>query len=146
MTAYMVSTEKTSPNDENSEDQDEAQTIENHAKDAAIIEKSDDDEVVRAEYQALIIGLQMANEMKITDLEIYRDFKLVINHLLKEYEVKKDDLVSYHRYTSHLLERSDSVMLEHIPRKENWIADVLANLATILALTDEDLVHVPICQ
>ncbi|XP_059663387.1 uncharacterized protein LOC132309051 [Cornus florida] len=42
----MVSTEKTSPNDENSEDQDEAQTIENHTKDATIIENSDDEEVV----------------------------------------------------------------------------------------------------
>ncbi|XP_059635577.1 uncharacterized protein LOC132277741 [Cornus florida] len=35
-------------------------------------------------------------------------------------------------------------MLEHIPRKENRIADVLANLATTLALIDEDLVDVPI--
>ncbi|XP_059635617.1 uncharacterized protein LOC132277787 [Cornus florida] len=70
-----------------------------------------------AEYQALIIGLQMVSEMKIMDLEIYRDSQLVINQLLKEYEVKKDNLIPYHCYAFHLLKNFDSTVLEHIPRK-----------------------------
>ncbi|WKA02936.1 hypothetical protein VitviT2T_021082 [Vitis vinifera] len=45
------------------------------------------------EYQALIIGLQMAIEMKITSLEICGDSKLVINQLLALYELKSNDLV-----------------------------------------------------
>ena len=47
-----------------------------------------------AEYQALILGLQMAIEMGIKDLDIYGDSQLVIKQLLEEYEVKKDDLIS----------------------------------------------------
>jgi len=50
------------------------------------------------EYQALNLGLQMAIKMGIKDLNIYGDSQLVINQLLKEYEVKKEDLVPYHKH------------------------------------------------
>jgi len=49
-----------------------------------------------AEYQSLSLGLQMAIEMGIRDLNIYSDSKLVINQLLEEYEVKKEDLVLHY--------------------------------------------------
>jgi len=39
----------------------------------------------------------MAIEIGITDLNIYDDSQLVINQLLDEYKVKKEDLVPYHR-------------------------------------------------
>ena len=48
-----------------------------------------------AEYQALIIGLQMALKMSILQLEIFEDSKLVINQILEQYDVKKEDLVPY---------------------------------------------------
>jgi hypothetical protein len=48
-----------------------------------------------AEYQALIAGLQMALDMKISYLEVYGDSKLVINQLLTHYEVKNEGLVPY---------------------------------------------------
>ena len=41
-----------------------------------------------AEYQALIIGLQMAIEMGILQLEIFGDSKLVINQILEQYDVR----------------------------------------------------------
>ncbi|KAM1448103.1 hypothetical protein ACFXTO_007114 [Malus domestica] len=56
-----------------------------------------------AEYQALIIGLQMAINMEITTLEVYGDSKLIISQLLTEYEVRKDDLVPYFRLATQLL-------------------------------------------
>ena len=58
-----------------------------------------------AEYQALIIDLQMAIEMKITSLEICEDSKLVINQLLALYEVKSDDLVLYFHYATQLMKK-----------------------------------------
>jgi ribonuclease HI len=42
-----------------------------------------------AEYQALILGLDMAMDLKTTHLEVFRDSKLIINQVLSEYEVKK---------------------------------------------------------
>ncbi|KAM1611494.1 hypothetical protein ACFX1Z_000269 [Malus domestica] len=56
-----------------------------------------------AEYQALIIELQMAINMGITALEIFGDSKLIINQLLTEYEVRKDDLIPYFRLATQLL-------------------------------------------
>ncbi|KAM2695361.1 hypothetical protein EV1_039865 [Malus domestica] len=72
-----------------------------------------------AEYQALIIRLQMAIDMEIIALEIYGDSKLIINQLLTEYEVRKDDLVPYFRLATQLLQRFEAITLEHVPRKEN---------------------------
>ncbi|XP_070664565.1 uncharacterized protein [Malus domestica] len=48
-----------------------------------------------AEYQAMIIKLQMVINMEIIALEVYGNSKLIINQLLTEYEVRKDDLVPY---------------------------------------------------
>ena len=81
-----------------------------------------------AEYQALIIGLQMAIEMGILQLEIFGDSKLVINQILEQYDVKKEDLIPYCKYAKKLLATFEAITLEHIPRKENRQADVLANL------------------
>lgn len=71
-------------------------------------------------------------EIKIPMLEVYRDSKLVII----EYEVRNDDLVPYYRLATQLLQRFDVVTLEHIPRKENQMADTLVNLALIKGLRD----------
>ena len=95
-----------------------------------------------AEYQALIIGLQMAIGMGILQLEIFWDFKLVINQILEQYDVKKEDLVPYCKYAKKLLTNFKAITLEHIPRKENRQADVLANLATALALSQEETTKV----
>ena len=45
-----------------------------------------------AEYQALIIGLQMASKFGIKYIEVFGDSKLVINQLSYQYEVKHQDL------------------------------------------------------
>ena len=76
-----------------------------------------------AEYQALIIGLQMAIEMGISQLEIFGDSKLIINQILEQYDVKKEDLIPYCKYAKKLLANFEAITLEHIPRKENRQAD-----------------------
>ena len=86
----------------------------------------------------------MAMEIKISELEVYGDSQLVINQLLTGYEVKKDNLTPYFQYASHLLEKFVTVFLEHVQRKENQMADALANLAMTLALSGNENVHVPI--
>ncbi|KAL0458499.1 UNVERIFIED_CONTAM: hypothetical protein Slati_0477100 [Sesamum latifolium] len=74
------------------------------------------------EYQALIIGLQMALEMGIIEMEVYGDSKLSINQLLNIYEVKKCDLVPFFRQASYLLKGFENVTLNHILRKEiGWL-------------------------
>ena len=58
---------------------------------------------------------------------------MVINHLLEKYEVKKEDLIPYHTQARQVLNRLDTVKLQHIPRSANKMADALANLTATLA-------------
>ena len=81
-----------------------------------------------AEYHALNLGLEMAIEIGITDLSIYGDSQLVINQLLNEYKVKKEDVVPYHKQALRLLNKLDMVKLEHVPRSANKIASTLASI------------------
>nr|XP_016465496.1 PREDICTED: uncharacterized protein LOC107788332 [Nicotiana tabacum] len=80
----------------------------------------------------------MALEMKILQLEIYVDSKIIINQLLGSFEVKKEDLLPYHQYASGLLEKFDQVFLNHVSREENHKVDALANLATTMALGENE--------
>ena len=84
--------------------------------------------------------------MGIKDLDIYGDSQLVIKQLLEEYEVKKDDLMSYHKYALRLLDKLETVKLQHVPRSANKMADALANLAATLALGAEESINVPVCN
>ncbi|KAL0307749.1 UNVERIFIED_CONTAM: hypothetical protein Sangu_3013200 [Sesamum angustifolium] len=56
-----------------------------------------------AEYQALILGLEIAVDAKQLPLKIYGDSQLVVNQLLGLYEVKKPELLPYHNYAKRLM-------------------------------------------
>ncbi|XP_074290818.1 uncharacterized protein LOC141617523 [Silene latifolia] len=99
-----------------------------------------------AEYQALILGLQMAIEIGVRDMDIYGDSKLVVNQVLGEYEVKKEDLIPYHQQVLQLLNQLDDIHVGHVPRSANKLADALANLAATLALGAEESMQVPVCN
>ncbi|CAM8912699.1 unnamed protein product [Rhodiola kirilowii] len=99
-----------------------------------------------AEYQALLLGLQMARQIRIDEMDIYGDSQLVINQVLGEYEVRKDDLIPYHRHATQLLNEFDSISIGHVPRSANKLADALANLAANLALGAEETMSIPVCN
>ena len=48
-----------------------------------------------AEYQALILGFEMAMDAKTTCLEVFGDLKLVINQVLLHYDVRKPELIHF---------------------------------------------------
>ncbi|KAL0439644.1 UNVERIFIED_CONTAM: hypothetical protein Slati_2447400 [Sesamum latifolium] len=98
-----------------------------------------------AEYQALILGLEMAVDIKQLHLKVFGDSKLVINQLLGLYEVKKPELFLYFSYAQRLIGWLGDVEIEHVPRKDNKQADALAKLASTLT-TLEDNARVPICK
>lgn len=69
------------------------------------------------EYQALLLGLQIAMEIDINKMDIYRDSQLVFNQVLNNYEVMKDDLIPYHKHATRLLNKFDSINIGYVPRK-----------------------------
>ncbi|XP_070677026.1 uncharacterized protein [Malus domestica] len=88
----------------------------------------------------------MAVNMEIIMLEVYGDSKLIINQLLTEYEVRKDDLVPYFQLATQLLRKFKAVALELLLRKENQMADALDNLASSMALREYKAAYVLVCQ
>ena len=58
-----------------------------------------------AEYNTLLIGIQITDEIGVKNLEAYGDSNLIINQVRREYEVRYKDLVSYHNATIHMAER-----------------------------------------
>ena len=97
-----------------------------------------------AEYQALILGLEMAVDMKQLHLQVFGDSQLVINQILGSYEVKNPELRPYHDYAQKLIRWPGDVTLQHVRRTENKKVDALATLASTLTLPDQ--MQVTVCQ
>ncbi|KAK4382211.1 hypothetical protein Sango_2894800 [Sesamum angolense] len=83
-----------------------------------------------AEYQALILGLEIVVDAEQLPLKVYGDFQLVVNQLLGLYEVDKPELLPYHKYAKKLMGWLGDVELENLPRKDNKQANDLAKLAS----------------
>ncbi|KAG9444492.1 hypothetical protein H6P81_015832 [Aristolochia fimbriata] len=99
-----------------------------------------------AEYQAILLGLGIAVEMKLPQLNIYGDSALVIKQLAGEFEVKKAELEPFWRHAGELLAQILEASLHYVPRSENGLTDALAGIAASLALFNQRPCQVPICE
>ncbi len=82
-----------------------------------------------AEYRALEAGLERALELGVVRLLIRLDSQLLVRQVSGEYRVKAPGLKPLHQKVAVLLQRFESVKVEHVPRERNSIADDLANAA-----------------
>ena len=82
-----------------------------------------------AEYQAVILGLETAAQLKPARLTIRSDSELLVRQVAGQYRVKAQNLKGLHRRVMELLKPFPSVEIEHIPRTQNTEADRLSKLA-----------------
>src|SRR3954471_3343435 len=87
-----------------------------------------------AEYNALLIGLQLAHRLGVRNLQAYDDSELIVNQLRREYEVRSDDLIPYFNSALQMAKQFEGFYIGHIPRLDNTHADALASLAMSLCL------------
>lgn len=83
----------------------------------------------QAEYQALILALKKATELKTEEVICYLDSELVVRQLNREYKVKNKDLAPLFLQIHNLSLQFKKVSFFHIPREQNKEADKLANEA-----------------
>ena len=69
-----------------------------------------------AEYEAILKGLQLLQEVKADAIEIFGDSQLVINQLISLYECKDDILRGYYEKCQSLINEFPMVTIRHIPR------------------------------
>ena len=62
------------------------------------------------------------------------------------YEVKKEDLVPYHKHALRLLNKLDTVKLEHVLSSVNKKANALASLTATLTLEVEEGITILVCS
>ncbi|CAL2232523.1 unnamed protein product [Prunus armeniaca] len=84
----------------------------------------------RAEYEALIIGLEILVELGIQSVEILGDSMLVLKQIAGEYKCLSPSLAVYLVAARNLLTEFREATWEHIPREENFAANELAQVAT----------------
>jgi len=82
-----------------------------------------------AEYRALILGLELAAEMALAEIEIKSDSELLVRQMTGQYRVKNPALKELFNTAQKAAARLASVSYRHIPREENVEADRIANMA-----------------
>ena len=82
-----------------------------------------------AEYYGLIHGLIGARELKIKNLLVEGDSKVIINQVIGKFNVKSPVLIPLYRKTMEQVEYFDNIEFNHIYRNKNKRADELANIA-----------------
>ncbi|KAI5316920.1 hypothetical protein L3X38_036627 [Prunus dulcis] len=91
----------------------------------------------RAEYEALIIGLEMLVELGVQSVEILGDSMLVLKQIAGEYKCLNPSLAVYLVAARNLLTEFREATWEHIPREENFAANELAQVATGIQMPED---------
>ena len=77
-----------------------------------------------AEYEALIVGLKLAKEIKVESL-------LVLCQITDEYQAREEKMTAYLQKAKELLGSFNSYTIHQILRSQNAEADALAQLASM---------------
>ena len=83
-----------------------------------------------AEYEAVIVGLNLAHSMEVDQLEVCSDSQLVVKQIEDSYEARGEKMILYLKKVRELLKKFVRVQVRHIPRAENSRVDALAKLET----------------
>ncbi|KAL8135308.1 hypothetical protein AgCh_010101 [Apium graveolens] len=83
-----------------------------------------------AEYEALIVGLSLAGTLRVKNLKVCGDSKLVISQVKGEFEARDETMARYVHLVRVVMTQFDKFHVEHIPREENAKADALSKFAS----------------
>ncbi|XP_058764605.1 uncharacterized protein LOC131638060 [Vicia villosa] len=84
----------------------------------------------QAEYEALLAGLRLAEDVGAREVKIYTDSQLAASQISGDYQAKNDILAEYLTLVKDKMKRFSKAEVEHIPREHNSRADVLSKLAS----------------
>ncbi|NTV51689.1 MAG: ribonuclease HI family protein [Candidatus Firestonebacteria bacterium] len=82
-----------------------------------------------AEYQGVLLGLELARQHSLTRLKIHLDSELVVRQLNGQYRVKDAKLRLLWEDVQQALKHFTACEIVHIPRAQNAAADRLVNEA-----------------
>ncbi|GKV37469.1 hypothetical protein SLEP1_g45495 [Rubroshorea leprosula] len=83
-----------------------------------------------AEYEALIYGLKLADELKVQSVQVFSDSQLVVRQVNGNCDIRDPQLGRYASVVNTLKSRFASFQIDKIPRTDNQRADELSKLAS----------------
>ncbi|XP_075087647.1 uncharacterized protein LOC107826857 [Nicotiana tabacum] len=89
-----------------------------------------------AEYEACIMGLNMAINLNVQELLVMGDSDLLIRQAQGDWEIRDIKLIPYRQCVEDLSKRFKSIEFRYIPKFHNELADALATLASMLPYPD----------
>ncbi|XP_074271211.1 uncharacterized protein LOC141595136 [Silene latifolia] len=105
-----------------------------------------------AEYEALILGLQLALDLRVSHIEVYIDSDLIVNHVNDSYAARDSKMVSYLKVVKDLKLCFVTFSIKQVLRDQNVVADALAILGATFkpgVISTIPIIHVfesAICQ
>lgn len=90
-----------------------------------------------AEYEALVTGIKMEVEWKITDLNVYGDSQLIINQVNNDYQTKDEKLMPYKCIVDDFKKYFVSIHFEQVPLLKNKAVDAMATIASLLEIPEK---------
>lgn len=84
-----------------------------------------------AEYRAAIAALEAALGLGARRVELRMDSELVVRQMSGRYRVRNPRLARLYARMLALRQRFDELVVRHVPRAENQVADALANEALL---------------
>lgn len=82
-----------------------------------------------AEYKGLLLGLQLARELKAAHVDVHSDSELLVRQVEGRYKVKARHLKPLFQQAMRAFDEFQGFTIRHVPREENSAADSLANQA-----------------
>ena len=80
----------------------------------------------KAEYEALLVGLQLATALGAEQIRVFSDSQLVVNQVLQQYKACKDNMVAYLTLVHSITGKLKGIFVTQIPREENAQANRLS--------------------
>ncbi|KAL2250014.1 UNVERIFIED_CONTAM: Retrovirus-related Pol polyprotein from transposon opus [Sesamum indicum] len=96
-----------------------------------------------AEYEALIMGLELSLEAGARDLKVFTDSQLVALQIEGTYETKEERMILYHTKAKSIMSEFNRCQVHQIPRYENDRADSLSKFgATLSGIKDRKITDI----
>ncbi|XXG82950.1 hypothetical protein AAC387_Pa10g0821 [Persea americana] len=82
------------------------------------------------------MGMEIALTTGIKRFEIFGDSKLMVSQINGKYDVRKPDILPYHRWVKTLIPQFSYITIMHITRSLNAKADSLADIAATMVVPE----------
>ncbi|XP_056175903.1 uncharacterized protein LOC130140478 [Syzygium oleosum] len=102
-----------------------------------------------SKYEACILGLLLAIDMKVRKLQVYGDSALIILQTEGLWRTRDSKFIPYHGFLEELLKEFEEISFEYLPRSQNQFADALATLSSMLQVMkglDTELLRIEILE